>query len=64
MEESNFFTKDCSPTRDTAVYTRSSNCIIKADLIKSEPGPFDPVYGITGGEDTHLFTRLQRKGYK
>jgi hypothetical protein len=55
MEEGNFYTKDCSPTGDTAVYTRSSNCIIKADLIKSEPGPFDPAYGITGGEDKHLF---------
>jgi succinoglycan biosynthesis protein ExoM len=64
MKEGNFFTKDCPPTGDTAVSTRTSNCIIKAELIKSEPVPFDPEYGITGGEDTHLFTRLQRKGAK
>jgi succinoglycan biosynthesis protein ExoM len=62
MKEGNFFTKDCPPTGHTAVYTRTSNCLIKADLIKSEQGPFDPAYGITGGEDTHLFTRLIRKG--
>ena len=62
IKEGNFFTKDCPPTGDTAVYTRTSNCIIKAELIKSEPCPFDPAYGITGGEDTHLFTRLKRKG--
>lgn len=62
LKESGFFTKDCSPTGDTAVFTRTSSCIIKAALIKSEPGPFDPSYGITGGEDTHLFARLKRKG--
>lgn len=62
MREGNFFTKDCPPTGDKAVSTRTSNCIIKADLIKSEPVPFDPEYGVTGGEDTHLFTRLIKKG--
>jgi succinoglycan biosynthesis protein ExoM len=62
MKEGSFFTKDCPPTGNIAVSTRTSNCIIKAELIKSEPVPFDPEYGITGGEDTHLFTRLKRKG--
>lgn len=62
MKECNFFTKECPPTGDKAVFTRTSNCIIQAELIKTEPGPFDPAYGITGGEDSHLFTRLRRKG--
>jgi succinoglycan biosynthesis protein ExoM len=62
MKEGSFFKKDCPPTGNIAVSTRTSNCIIKAELIKSEPVPFDPEYGITGGEDTHLFTRLKRKG--
>ncbi len=62
IKESGFFTKDCPPTGETAVFTRTSSCIIKAVLIKSEPVPFDPAYGITGGEDVHLFTRLKRKG--
>lgn len=62
MKECNFFTKEYPPTGDTAVFPRTGNCIIKAELIKSEPGPFDPTYGITGGEDSHLFTRLKRKG--
>ena len=45
-------------------YTRTSNCIIKTNIVKSEPVPFDPEYGITGGEDTDLFTRLMNKGGK
>ncbi len=40
----------------------SGNCLVKADLLKQQCEPFDPRYGLTGGEDTHLFDRLQRDG--
>jgi len=33
----------------------TGNCILKAPLLKKMREPFDPRYGITGGEDTHLF---------
>lgn len=42
----------------------TTNAIIKARIIKSERMPFDPDYGLTGGEDVHLFERLYRKGAK
>jgi succinoglycan biosynthesis protein ExoM len=52
------------PTGSLALLTRSGNCIIKSELLKNIQGPFDPEYGITGGEDTHLFSKLRKKGAK
>ncbi len=40
----------------------TGNCILKASLLKKMGEPFDPRYGITGGEDTHLFDRLEQQG--
>lgn len=62
IREGDFFTRPNPPTGSKVLFARTGNCIIKTKLIKSEPGPFDPSYGITGGEDSHLFERLQRKG--
>lgn len=45
-----------------ATATWSGNCLVKADLLKTRAQPFDPRYGLTGGEDTHLFDRLTREG--
>jgi succinoglycan biosynthesis protein ExoM len=42
------------------VYT--NNCMIRASLLKNIDGPFDPAYGNSGGEDTHLFQRLRQGG--
>jgi succinoglycan biosynthesis protein ExoM len=64
MRKSNLFNRSCPETGQETVFTRTSNCIVKAEIIKSEAGPFDKNYGISGGEDLHLFTRLKRKGAK
>lgn len=40
----------------------TSNCLVTATLLKGPEGPFDPCYGITGGEDTHLFDSLEQRG--
>ncbi len=40
----------------------TTNCIVKADVIKNETMIFDPEFGLTGGEDAHLFERLENKG--
>lgn len=42
----------------------TTNAIVKADLVKNEQGPFNPSYGLTGGEDAHMFERLANKGAK
>ncbi len=56
------FTRPCPPAGMPARETRTGNCIVKATLLKEIPGPFDPNFGTTGGEDTQLFTRLKNRG--
>jgi succinoglycan biosynthesis protein ExoM len=50
------------PTGSPAADTWSGNCLIKAPLLKSLPGPFDESLGTTGGEDTNLFDKLAGRG--
>ena len=40
----------------------TGNALIKASRLKAIPGPFDEKYGNSGGEDTHLFDRMQQEG--
>jgi succinoglycan biosynthesis protein ExoM len=40
------------------------NVLLRGDVLRAEPGPFDPAYGITGGEDGDLLCRLELKGVK
>jgi succinoglycan biosynthesis protein ExoM len=37
---------------------------VKTSIIKNLPGPFDPIFGTSGGEDTQLFTRVRDNGAK
>lgn len=54
--------RPCGAT-GTPTYTgRTSNAIVKAEWLRNENPPFDPAYGITGGEDSNLFHRLSLKG--
>lgn len=56
------FNRVTPPTGTEAHYKRTGNCLIKSSLLKSRPEPFSIEYGLTGGEDTHLFARLRIKG--
>jgi len=56
-----YFSPVCK-TGSTAKFYFTTNAIVKASFIKTENGPFDPAYGLTGGEDVHLFERLEKKG--
>ncbi|MCI0714044.1 MAG: glycosyltransferase [Chloroflexi bacterium] len=49
-------------TGSPARYFTVGNCLVKASLLKTEDGPFDKAYGIMGGEDMHLFSRLRQQG--
>jgi glycosyltransferase involved in cell wall biosynthesis len=42
-------------------YTRTSNVLLARTLLKSA-APFDPRFGLTGGEDSDFFRRLLRDG--
>jgi succinoglycan biosynthesis protein ExoM len=41
---------------------RFGNVLLRADLLRQESGPFDPAYGLTGGEDGDLLSRLVQGG--
>jgi len=56
------FNRITPPTGTEAHYKRTGNCLITAKLLKSIEGPFSTEYGLTGGEDTHLFAKLRING--
>ena len=43
---------------------RFGNVLLRGDLLRAEPGPFDPRHELMAGEDTDLLVRLARKGAK
>lgn len=50
---------------ETGIYAENrwtGNCIVRAAVLKASETPFSPDYGVTGGEDTHLFDRLEQQG--
>ncbi len=59
-----FYYPQIGPSGSRARFWYTSNCIVRAELLKKMDPPFDPAYGITGGEDMHLFQRLYRQGKK
>jgi succinoglycan biosynthesis protein ExoM len=62
MKRSDLFYLPVACTGQKAKVYYTSNCIFRADVLKEIEAPFDPRYGITGGEDTHLFARLEQQG--
>ncbi|WJJ94310.1 hypothetical protein [Neopusillimonas aromaticivorans] len=42
---------------------RIGNALLHRSILDDEPQPFDPSYGVTGGSDSDLLTRLAQKGY-
>jgi succinoglycan biosynthesis protein ExoM len=41
---------------------RFGNLILRGNLLRTTPEPFDPSFGLTGGEDGELLTRLVQQG--
>jgi succinoglycan biosynthesis protein ExoM len=41
---------------------RFGNVLLRGSWLRDIPGPFDPAYGLTGGEDGDLLSRLALKG--
>lgn len=44
-------------------YATTSSVLIRREVLDDVPGPFDPVFGMSGGEDTHLFAQLRERGH-
>jgi succinoglycan biosynthesis protein ExoM len=62
MQHGEFFFHPVLATGDRARIKYTTNCIIKASLLRKLQQPFDPRYGLTGGEDVDLFDRLEEQG--
>lgn len=43
---------------------QAGNVLIKLDCLEQFNSPFNKGFGLSGGEDTHLFERLYRKGVR
>lgn len=43
-------------------HLRFGNVLLRGRLLRAEPGPFDPAYGLSTGEDGDLLLRLIEKG--
>ncbi len=41
---------------------RFGNVLLRTEMLRAEPGPFDPACGLMAGEDVDLLVRLARKG--
>lgn len=48
--------------RVAANETRTSNVLVRREVLSTLPGPFDPDFGRTGGEDCMMFGDLERRG--
>ncbi len=42
----------------------TGNVLVKREVLIASPGPFNPAFGLTGGEDADLFSRAAKKGYR
>ncbi|HXL97307.1 MAG TPA: glycosyltransferase family 2 protein, partial [Steroidobacteraceae bacterium] len=45
-------------------HMRFGNVLLRGNPLRAEPGPFDPSYGLSTGEDCDLLVRLARKGLR
>ena len=58
------YNRACPPTGEAVTDTGTANTLIKAKLLETIPGPFDPEYGLSGGEDTKLILQLINSGHE
>lgn len=62
LQKREYYFSPINETGSSAKFFFTTNAIVRTSLINSEKIAFDPSYGLTGGEDVHLFERLKRKG--
>jgi glycosyltransferase involved in cell wall biosynthesis len=57
-----FFERPTYPQHSEIGYATTSNVLIRTSSLHGVDGPFDPGFGVSGGEDTLLFAQLARSG--
>lgn len=51
-------------TGDRVPTGATNNALVRRVLLERFQGPFDPTFGLTGGEDSALFQKAAREGFK
>ena len=62
IEKSTVFNRPIGVTGAKSEGFRTSNTLVRTELLRSVPGPFDPDFGISGGSDSMLFRQLAMDG--
>lgn len=62
MEASSVFNRPIGVTGHRSEAYRTSNTLVKRQLLLTIPGPFDPDFGLSGGSDSLLFRQLANNG--
>ncbi|MEW8682062.1 MAG: glycosyltransferase [Candidatus Thiodiazotropha endolucinida] len=64
MQRGGFFERRRLITGSEIEFAGTGNVLMRVEKMRELNGPFDPVYGQTGGEDTNFFYRLKKSGAK
>ncbi|MBK7228609.1 MAG: glycosyltransferase family 2 protein [Ignavibacteriales bacterium] len=56
--------RDANPSGEIPALLNTGNCMIKSEFFIKKGYKFDPEYGISGGSDHHLFSKLISDGAK
>lgn len=62
--EGRLFERYRYPTGANPGYIGAGNVLIRRRILDGLPGPFDPRFALTGGEDNLLFWQLDRPGFR
>jgi succinoglycan biosynthesis protein ExoM len=64
IAQGHFFERERYKTGTVSPIRGTGNVLLRAELILDRHTPFNPKYGLSGGEDTDFFRRLQDRGCK
>jgi succinoglycan biosynthesis protein ExoM len=58
------YQRNTNPSGNEPANMNTGNCIIKSEFFINKGYLFDPEYGVTGGSDYQLFSKILKDGYK